>query len=117
MNEVDLKNRIRNAVVILKNNNSFKVGDLTFRAYGKDSFSVTGWTIKDEIKSLTKQDALNELSEIKSLFERMKRVSTELSEFIKHRQVEFNLGYDYGMGGIGICSEIDGQINWEIELT
>jgi hypothetical protein len=116
MNEEELKHRIRNALVILRDHNSFKVGDLTFSAKDKSSFSVTGWTIKNELKNVTKRSALNELNEIKSLFKKMVQVSPELSVFVDQRQIEFNLGYDYGMGGIGICSEIDGQIKWETEI-
>lgn len=117
MNEEELKHRIRNALVILQERNSFKVGDLTFSATCKSTFSVTGWTVKNELKSITKRSALNELNEIKSLFNKMVRVSAELSEFINQRQIEFNLSYDYGMGGIGICSETDGKIKWETEIN
>jgi hypothetical protein len=46
----------------------------------------------------------------------MVQVSPEFSVFVDQRQIEFNLGYDYGMGGIGICSEIDGKIKWETEI-
>ncbi|MFY0592959.1 hypothetical protein [Roseivirga sp.] len=116
MNEEELKHRIRSAFVILQDSNSFKVGDLTFSAKDKNSFSITGWTIKNELKNITKRSALNELNEIKLLFTKMVQVSSELSDFIDQRQIEFNLGYDYGLGGIGICSEIDGQIKWKTEI-
>lgn len=116
MNEEELKDRIRNALLILQDDNSFKVGDLTLSAKDNSSFSVTGWTVKKELTSVTKRSALNKLSEIKSLFNHMLYVSTELSDFLNQRQIEYNLGYDYGMGGIGICSEIGGQIKWETEI-
>lgn len=116
MNEEELKHRIRNVLEILQDHNSFKVGDLTFSAKDDSSFSVTGWTMNNELKNITKQSALNELNEIKSLLKRMVQVSTELSEYLKQRQIEYTLGYDYGMGGIGICSEIDGQIKWKTEI-
>jgi hypothetical protein len=116
MNEEDLKHRIRNAIEFLQDGISFKVGALTFSAKDKGSFSVTGWTIKNDLKNVTKQSALNEMNEIKSLFLKMVQVSPEFSVFVDQRQIEFNLGYDYGMGGIGICSEIDGKIKWETEI-
>jgi len=116
MTEQELKHRIRNALLILQGGNSFKVGDLTFSTTDKGSISVAGWTVKNELKSITKRSALSELNEIKSLFNKMVQVSNELSDFINQRQIEFILGYDYGMGAIRICSEIDGQIKWETEI-
>jgi len=116
MNEEELKHRIRNALIVLQTQNSFKVGELTFSAKDKSSFSVAGWTVKTELKNMTKRSALNELKEIKSLFNKMAKVSTDLSDFLNQRQIEYFLGYDYGMGVIGICSEIDGKIKWETEL-
>jgi hypothetical protein len=117
MTEEELKHRIRNAITVLSGGHSFQVGELSFNAKDKQTFSVTGWTVKNDLKSVTKSVALNELNEIKSLFEKMIQVSSELSDFIEQRKIEFNLGYDYGMGGIGICTEIDGQITWETEIT
>jgi len=116
MTEQELKHRIKSALIILQDYGSFKVGELTFNTTDEKSFSVTGWTLKTELKNVTKRIALNELNEIKSLFKKMVQASPELSVFVDQRQIEFNLGYDYGMGGIGICSEINGQINWETEI-
>jgi hypothetical protein len=62
---------------------------------------------------LTKKAALSELNEIKTLFKKMTEISSELSDFISNREVEFVLGYNYGMGDVGVCSEIKGKINWE----
>ena len=89
MNEEELKHRIRNALVVIQNNNSFKVGELTFSAKDKSSFSVAGWTVKNELKNVTKRSALNELNEIMSFFNKMVQVSTELSDFLKQRQIEY----------------------------
>jgi len=116
MNEEELKNRIKNAILILQDFNSFKVGELIFKTKDEKSFSVTGWTIRSEFKNITKSNALIELNMVKSLFKRMIQISPELSDFVKQRQIKFSLGYEYGMGGIEICSEIDGQIKWEAEI-
>lgn len=116
MNEEELHHRIKNAIALLKDGQSFKVGDLTFGSKDSKHFSVTGWTVCNDLKNLTKQKALTELNETKDLFNKMLAVSPELSDFIKYRQVEYSLGYDYGMGGLGICNEIGGQIKWTVEL-
>lgn len=110
MNKEELLHRIKNAIVLLKDGHPLKVGDLTFGCNDSKLFSATGWTVCNDLKNLTKQKALTELNETKDLFNRMLAVSQELSDFIKYRQVEYSLDYDYGMGGLGICKEIDGQI-------
>ena len=117
MGTKELIDRIKSALILLTEGHSFKVGDLTFGCNDKNIFSVTGWTTTNNLATLTKQKALTELNEIKSLFERMVIASFELSEFIKSRQINYYLGYDdNGKCGIGICNEIGGQINWEIDL-
>lgn len=116
MNEQELIQRIKSAVVLLTDGHTFNVGDLTFSCRDKKHFSVTGWTMKNDLKNITKTTALIELNEIKELFTKMTAVSNELADFIQGRQVEYSLGYDYGMGGLEICSEIDGEIKWKTEL-
>jgi|SRR5690606_3400443 len=116
MTEKELRNRINNAIILLTDGHAFKVGDLTFGASSQHHFSVTGWTICSDLKSLTKQRALDEIHETKSLFNKMLSVSPELTDFIKNRQVTYSLDYDYGMGGLEISNETNGQIEWTTEL-
>ena len=117
MDTEELLDRIKSSLILLTEGNSFKVGDLTFGCKNKKIFSVTGWATTNNLETLTKHKALTELNEIKFLFARMVNASLELSEFIKDKQIDYYLGYDdNGKCGIGICSEIDRQINWEINL-
>jgi hypothetical protein len=116
MDEQELKHRIRNALIILSTGHSFKVGELKFECEDNKHFSVTGWTISNDFNHVTKSSALKELMEIKTLFNKMIVYSTELADFIKNKDIEFHLCYDYGMGGIGICTESNGNITWETEL-
>ena len=101
---------------MLNDGHPYKVGDLTFGCKDKLHFSVSGWTNNNLLENVTRQSALTELKDIKSLFSKMVDASKELADFVKDRQIEYYLGYDYGMGSIGICSEMGGQLNWETEL-
>ncbi|MBK6840045.1 MAG: hypothetical protein IPG90_18645 [Bacteroidetes bacterium] len=65
---------------------------------------------------MTKQSALIELADIKTLFTRMTIASNELADYIQGRQIEYCLGYEYGMGAIGICKETNVQLTWEADL-
>ena len=116
MNTEELRHRIKNALILLADGHSLNVGDLTFGCKNKNHFSVSGWTNNNLLENVTKQSALSELKDIKSLFSKMVDASNELSEFIKDKQIEYYLGYDYGMGGLGICYEKNGQMIWETEL-
>ncbi len=116
MKEQELHQRIKNAIILLTDGHQFKVGDLTFGSRDENHFSVIGWTVKNDLKNITKETALTELTETKELFTKMLSVSPELANFITNRQIEFCLGLNYGMGGLEICSETNGQIKWATEL-
>lgn len=116
MTEEELQHRIKSALILLSDGHPFKVGDLTFGCKDKTHFSVSGWTNNNLLENVTQQSALAELKDIKSLFSKMVDTSKELADFVKGRQVEYYLGYDYGMGSIGICNEKSGQLKWETEL-
>jgi hypothetical protein len=117
MNKEQLNHRIKNAVILLSNGHSFKVGDFRFDCIGKTRFSVTGWTTKNSLKDLTKQSALVELEEVKTLFLKMTDSSTELYDFIKEREIDYHLDFDdYGKGSIAICGEVNGHIKWQLDL-
>ena len=116
MTNNELSHRVNNAIILLTEGHTLKIGDLTFDAKDEHHFSVTGWTLCNDIKNLTKQSALDEINETKTLFNKMISVSPKLTNFIKDRQIKYSLGYDYGMGGIEICNETNGQIKWTIEL-
>lgn len=116
MDTEELKHRLRTALILLADGHSFKVGDLTFGCKDKKLFSVSGWTNNNLLENITRQSTLTELNEIKSLFSKMVDASNELSEFIKDKKIEYYLGYEYGMGGLVICHEKDGQVIWEKNL-
>ena len=102
MDKEEVKHGIKNALILISDGHSFKVGDLTLGCKDKVHFSVTDWTINNSLENITRQSALAEIKEIKLLFSKMVETSSELADFIKDKQTEYYLGYDYGMGAIGI---------------
>ena len=117
MNEKELADRIKNAIILLSDGHSFKVGDLKFGCDKKNNFFVSGWVESYELKSITKNIALNELSETKQLFSKMLAVSPDLKKFIEDRNVEYSLCYNYGMGSLELCREKNGNIEWTTEIN
>ncbi|MGQ7947576.1 hypothetical protein [Flavobacterium sp. WC2509] len=117
MNEKELTDRIKNAIILLSDGHPFKVGDLTFGCDKKNNFVVSGWVENHELKNISKKRVLNELSETKQLFSKMLAVSTDLKKFIEDRNVEYSLCYNYGMGSLELCREKNGNIDWTTELN
>lgn len=116
MNEKELLNRIKNALIIVKTGKAFVVDKLTLSAKNKNTFVVAGTSRKKNIEEVRKSLALKELHEVKMLFKSMLLISSELSEFIKQREVSFHLYFNYGMGELEICSDIEGKTKWELEI-
>jgi hypothetical protein len=117
MHEIDLQNRIKNALIIVAENNPYKVGDLVFSSKNEMHFNISGSTIKNSIENLNHETAIKELEEIKVLFLKMVNLSSDLQSFIKNKKIEYSLIYDYGMGSLDVCSEIDGKLEWHMELN
>jgi hypothetical protein len=112
----DAINRLREAVKLLKEGGTMKVGDVRLGTHGESELTVTGWTRYQLLENLTQTKALGELGEIKAIFADMLDLSPDLLEFAGTKTVGFYLGQDYGQGAIGICKEIEGKVIWEVEL-
>ena len=109
--ESEMRNRIKNAVILLKDGHIFKVGDLIFSAGKSDYFSVTGYTLWS-LENLTRQKALTELCEIKNIFKNMLTISPELADFVKDKKSVYYLVQDYGNGSLEICREENEEVKW-----
>jgi len=108
--------RLTIAASLVNEGRSMRVGDIRLGAEPPDVLTVTGWTRSSSLENLTRTEALAELAEIKLLFDEMVAICPNLLELAGKRWVEFCLGYDYGMGAVGVCSERNGIITWEVEL-
>jgi hypothetical protein len=117
MNEKELTDRIKNAIILLQDGHSFKVGDLTFRCDNQNNFFVSGWLESYDLKNISKTRALNELNETKELFAKMLSASPDLRKFIKDRNLEYSVSYNYGMGIIELCREKNENIDWRTKLN
>jgi hypothetical protein len=116
MTETEFHHKIKYAILNLKEGNYFTVGDLTFHCRNDNHFLVAGWTVYRHLENLSQKQALKELNKIKDIFKEMVESSQEFAEFVKGKTIEYNLGYDYGMGGRDICCEINGNIKWKMIL-
>jgi len=108
--------RIKSSLEFLKDNQTFKVGELVL--YHKDNtVFVTGYTNYNDLKNVNKRIALRELEDTKAEFKDYMDLVPEFLDFMKSRQIVYSLNYDYGMGSIIICREINSEIKWEQQLS
>jgi hypothetical protein len=112
MTPEEILHRIKNAIIILKENNPFNVGELTLSSKNDEHLSVTIATRKTALEKISKENAIEELEEAKTLFAKMVEASDDLKSFIKNKEIEYALVFDYGMGSIEICNEVNKKINW-----
>ncbi len=96
----------------------FKLGNLTIRTTNSDKLLVTGWTNTIHFNSISRDNIVNELKELKQSFYELRSSFKELDDIIINNDlnIEFHMAYDdSGKCSIGICSEINGEINWYID--
>ncbi|HEY6064180.1 MAG TPA: hypothetical protein VIV35_11255 [Chitinophagaceae bacterium] len=116
MTQNEVSNRLKNALILLPDGYPINIGELTLLLAGSSLLKVIGWTVNNYIQNVTKTSALTELKEIKNLFSKMINISPQLSQFIKDKQIEFCLSYNYGMGAISICSEKTNRLIGKLKL-
>ena len=112
-----MQNRIKTALEFLKDGQSFKIGDLRLSINEQNCLVISSWSRYINFRNLTMPKSLEELDEIKSLYNEMELLSDELKHFVESRCKEFVLCYDDGgKSSIEICSEREGIIEWKLEL-
>lgn len=112
----DAMERLEVAAASVRDGRSMTVGEVLLGSEDADTLSITGWTRSASIERLSRQTALSELNEVKSIYKEKLKTCPDLPQMAGKKSVRFCLGFDYGMGAIRICSEIDGRLTWEAEL-
>jgi hypothetical protein len=96
----------------------FNLGNMTIYTTDSGKLLVTGWTNTIYFENLSRDNIVNELKELKQSFFELRSSFKELDDMIlaNDLKIEFHMAYDdSGKCGIGICSEINGEINWYID--
>ncbi|MEI6584021.1 MAG: hypothetical protein WCO43_10575 [Chitinophagia bacterium] len=112
----ETKKRLETAVKFLMDKLPFKVGDIYLGIDERDFLNITVASRSSALGNITKLSAQEELEDGKRLFNEMIRVSNEFRLFTIKQKIKFNLDFDYGMGDLRICSEIDGIIYWHYDV-
>jgi hypothetical protein len=76
-----------------------------------------GWTQTNYFENISKDKVLEELKILKLSFLNLLESYNDLNQIIKtlNLVIEYHMAYDdSGKGGVGLCSEIEGELNWYI---
>jgi len=94
----------------------FNIGNMTIRTTDSGKLLVIGLTDVIYFENITKDKVIEEFDALKSSFSDLRESFSELDNIIKlnNLTVEFHMAYNDGKARVGLCSEIDGKINWHI---
>ncbi len=108
---------IRQRIWLIPDGIPLKLDNMTVRSNDSGKLLVTGWTRTIHFDNISKEVILQELNNLKSAFSELSRTFSELSDIVQRNAltIEYHMAYnDSGKVGIGLCSEIDGKLNWYI---
>jgi hypothetical protein len=108
--------RIRAALEFLKDNQGFKVGGL-FVSRTDNVVHIAGSTNYSYIENINRRIVIKELENTKAEFNDYVEALPEFKDFMKNKEIKYYLILDYGKGSIPICSEINGVITWECQIS
>jgi hypothetical protein len=106
---------IRNKIWLIPDGIPLRLDNTTIQINDSSQLLVTGWTNTIHFRNISKESILQELNDLKSLFSNLSESFPELNEIVRANNliIEYHMAYDdSGKTGIGLCSEIDGKLNW-----
>ena len=108
---------IRKRIWLITDGIPLKLDSMTIRTNDSGKLLVTGWTNTISFKNISKENILRELDDLKSSFSNFSKSFPELNDIVRGNDltIEYHIAYDdSGKTGIGLCSEIEGNLNWYI---
>jgi len=111
------KESIRTGIFYILDGRPLILPEMSIQISRSNNLIVTGWTRTIHMENINRNEVMVEVETLKNNFRKFMKEFPELTDIISMNRlsVEFHFCYDdYGKAGIGICSEIDGTINWYI---
>ncbi len=109
---------IRKRIWLIPDGIPLKLDNISIRTNDSGKLLVTGWTNTLNFNNISKENILQELNKLKSSFSDLSNSFPELKDIVEANDltIEYHMAYDdYGKVGIGLCSEIEGTLNWYID--
>ncbi|QNA46503.1 hypothetical protein [Lacibacter sediminis] len=109
---------IRKRIWLIADGIPLKLDNMTIRTKDSGKLLVTGWTSTINFNNISKENILQELADLKSSFSDLSKAFTELNDIVTRNDltIEYHIAFDdFGKAGIGLCSEVEGKLNWYID--
>ncbi len=109
---------IRKRIWLIADGIPLMLDNITIRTNDAGKLLVTGWTSAIDVNNFSKDDIIHELDDLKSTFSDLSKSFPELNDVVKENDltIEYQMAFDdYGKTGIGLCSEIEGKLNWYVD--
>jgi hypothetical protein len=114
MTTKDIKERIW----LIADGIPLKLDNMTIKTTDSGKLLVSGWTNTIHFENISRENVLVELASLKDSYAELLKAYNELNDIVRMNNltIEFHMAYnDAGKVGIGLCSEIDGKLNWYID--
>ena len=112
------KEQLRERIWRITDGVPLNLGRMTIKTSDTDKLLVTGWTNTINFENISKNSVLVELKDLKDSFAELTETYDELKTIVESNNltIEYHMAYDdAGKAGIGLCSEINGELNWYIK--
>lgn len=113
-----INENIRKRIWLIPDGIPLKLDNITIRSNDSGKLLVIGWTNAINLSNISKENTFQELNDLKSAFSGLSKSFPELNDIVTGNglTIEYHMAYnDSGKTGIGICSEIEGELNWYID--
>jgi hypothetical protein len=112
----NLKQRIRNGLLVLKTGQPYRISDLVLRVKNDGCLHVYARSRNSILKSISEKSAVEELKLIEQKFNYLCNLSSKLHDFSIGREKILTITLRDGMSEIGVCSLIKEEIEWHVDI-
>ncbi|MGL2964769.1 hypothetical protein ACSVH2_13185 [Flavobacterium sp. RSB2_4_14] len=106
--------QIRKRIWLITDGVPLSIENVTIRIDRAGKLLVIGWTNTFYLENVTKVKSFLELENLKQYFMSLKSQFEEFDSLISLNNLttEYHITFNEGKNAIGICSEINGELNW-----
>lgn len=110
-------NEIHEKISLIADGYPFKLGNMTIQTTDSGKLLVTGCTTIIHFENISREQVSIDLKELKLTYYELYNSFNILETIIKSNNliIEFHMAFNDGKASIGLCSEIDNELNWYID--